>query len=130
MSKSLTIIRWTPRILCILAVLFVSLFAFDSFDPRLTFAQQLGGFFIHLIPSFVLLILLLIAWRWELAGGILLATLALGFAVPIFFGNYRNNHSVWISLGIIMAINLPFILAGALFIISHFVRKKHASATP
>lgn len=124
MTKSMIIFRWTPRILCILAILFVSLFALDSFDPKLTTGQQIGGFLIHLIPSFILLAFLLIAWRWELAGGILLASVGLGLAVPIFLGNYHNNTSVWTSLGIILSINFPFILAGILFILSHFVHKK------
>jgi len=58
------ILFWLPRILCIIAILFISLFALDAFQPDLTIWQQLEAFLMHLIPSFILLILLLIAWKW------------------------------------------------------------------
>ncbi|MCJ7467949.1 MAG: hypothetical protein MUO53_14805 [Maribacter sp.] len=71
MKTGKTVLYWLPRILGILAILFISLFAMDSFGPRLTFWQQLGGFLMHLIPSFLLLALLLVAWKWEYLGGVL-----------------------------------------------------------
>ena len=117
------LVRWTPRVLCILAILFVSLFALDSFDPKLTIGEQILGFLIHLIPSFLLAIFLAVAWKWELIGGIILAALALGLAPSIYLGNYNNNHSVWMSLGVILMINLPFVIAGGLFILSHFLHR-------
>ncbi len=61
---------WTPRILSILFVLFVSLFAFDVFDNGGGFFQIVIALFIHLIPSFILLIVLIISWKYELVGGI------------------------------------------------------------
>lgn len=69
MKTSLKIIHWDPRILCILAILFVSMFALDSFDPRYTLLQQLQAFAIHLIPTYFLIIFLVVAWKWELTGG-------------------------------------------------------------
>ena len=66
MKTSIRVFHWLPRIICILAILFVSLFAADAFAPGLTIWQQLGAFFIHLIPSFILLSLLIVAWKWEL----------------------------------------------------------------
>lgn len=125
MNTTVKIVHWVPRILCILAILFVSIFALDSFDPRLTLGQQLAGFAIHLIPSYVLIGFLIVAWRWELAGGILLMAVALGFTPFIFTHNYAMNHSVWISLSVILAINLPFVITGGLFIFSHYLKKKN-----
>ncbi len=124
MKTSHKILYWIPRILCILAILFVSLFALDAFEPGLTFWQQIGGFLIHLIPSFVLLILLIVSWKWELVGGIIFTILGAGFTPFIFIHNYQMNNSVWMSVGIIMAITFPFILAGVLFILSHALKKK------
>jgi hypothetical protein len=125
MQKALRIIQWTPRILCILAILFVSMFALDSFDSRLTLWQQISGFLIHLIPTYILIIFLVVAWKWELIGGIILAILGLGFSPLVFTMNYHMNHSVAMSLGVIALITLPFVLIGALFILSHFVKKRH-----
>jgi hypothetical protein len=118
------VVHWTPRILCILAILFISMFAMDSFDPKLTIWQQIGGFLIHLIPTYVLIFLLFIAWRWELAGGIIFMAMGFGFSPFIYTMNYHMNHSVFMSLGIILMINFPFILTGGLFILSHFMKKK------
>ena len=124
------IIHWFPRILCILAILFVSLFALDSFDPNLSAARQWLGFFMHLVPSFILIILLIIAWKWELIGGSILAIVGLGLTPFIFMVNYHNNHSFWLSLGIIAGITLPFVITGGLFILSHYVKRKRESKTP
>lgn len=122
------IIHWAPRILCILAILFISMFALDSFAPGLTFRQQILGFLIHLIPSYILIIFLIVAWKWELIGGMIFMILGLGFMPFIYTMNYHMNHSVWISLSIILLINFPFVVVGGLFILSHFLKKKQAQS--
>jgi len=124
MKTSIKILHWTPRIICILAILFISMFAADSFAPELTFWQQIGGFMMHLIPSFILITLLIVAWKWEYIGGIIFIVIALGLSPFVFMLNYNMNHSVGMSLGIIMVITFPFLVVGVLFIISHFMKKK------
>ena len=126
MTKSLAILHWTPRILCILAIAFISIFAFDAFEPGLTIWQQLAAFAMHLVPSFILLMLLVVAWRWELVGGIVFMLLGLGLSPFIYTHNYAMNHSVSMSLGIIMMITFPFFLVGLLFVTSYLVKKKQA----
>ncbi len=106
MSKIIKIVHWLPRIFCILAILFISLFALDSFDPKLTFWQQIQGFFMHLIPSFILIIILIYAWKKELIGGILFTIIGLALSPFVYKMNYNMNHSVSMSLGIIASINL------------------------
>ena len=128
MKTSIKLFHWLPRILCILAILFISLFAADSFAPDLTLWQQLGAFFIHLIPSFILLAFLIIAWKWELIGGIIFMVIGLAFSPFIFMHNYNMNHSVGMSLGIIMLITIPFVVVGILFLISHNMKKKNLPA--
>ena len=71
MKVSIKLIHWLPRIICILAILFISMFALDAFNPEKTIWQQIGDFLIHLIPSFVLIIILIIAWKREFIGGII-----------------------------------------------------------
>ncbi|HNY01626.1 MAG TPA: hypothetical protein PKG48_03510 [Bacteroidales bacterium] len=124
MNTYMKIIHWAPRILCILAILFVSMFALDSFDPRYTLIEQLQALFFHLIPTYILILILLVAWKWELIGGTILAMLGLGFMPTLYFHNYAMNHSVWMSLSVILMINFPFVLTGAMFIISHYLKKK------
>ena len=128
MKTSIRLFHWLPRIFCILAILFISLFAADAFAPGLTIWQQLGNFLMHLIPSFILLFLLIVAWKWELIGGIIFTIIGLGLSPFIFIHNYNMNHSVGMSFGIILAITFPFVVVGILFIISHFMKKKNHSA--
>lgn len=116
--------HWLPRVLCIMAILFISMFALDSFTPGLTIWEQIAGFLIHLIPSFVLLTALLVAWKWEKIGGIVLMALGLGLSPFVFTMNLNRTGSIWVSLGIVMVINIPFVMVGALFILSSYLRKK------
>ena len=125
MKTSLKILHWSPRILCIMAILFVSLFALDSFDPRLSLLQQIGEFLIHLIPSFVLLACLIVAWKWELIGGIILASIGIGFSPFVYQLNYHRIHDVGACLVILLVITFPFIVVGVLFIMSHIMKKKN-----
>lgn len=129
MEKSIRIFHWLPRIICILAILFVSLFAADAFSPGLTIWQQLGAFFIHLIPSFILLAFLIVAWKWEYIGGIIFTIIGLVLSPIVFLHNYNMNHSVGLSLGIILAITFPFIIVSILFILSCFMKKKNLLKT-
>ena len=126
MKTSIRVFHWIPRILCILAILFISIFAFDSFAPGLTIWQQLGAFSIHLIPSIILLGLLIISWKWEYIGGVVFAVIGLGFSPFIFIHNYNMNHSIWMSLVSILFITFPFIVVGILFIVSHWQKRKFA----
>ncbi len=51
MKTIVKILYWAPRILCIMAILFISMFALDSFEPGLNIWQQIGAFLIPLIPT-------------------------------------------------------------------------------
>ena len=120
------IFHWLPRIFCIVAILFISMFALDAFDSRLPITKQITDFLMHLIPTYILILILFIAWKWEMIGGIIFILIGAGFMPFIFSINYNRNHfSVAQSLGIIAMINLPFILVGALFIYSHFLKRKN-----
>ncbi len=127
MNSSIKLIHWLPRIITILAICFIGMFATDAFNSNESLAVQLNHFFTHLIPCFILLGILLLAWKKELWGGIVLATLGLGFIPFIFQHNYAMNHSIGISLSIILVINGPFILSGSLFILSYFTKKKNST---
>jgi len=115
--------HWLPRILCILAILFVSLFALDAFEPGNPPGKQMLDFVIHLIPSLILIVFLIVAWKWELAGGIIFILLGVGFSPFIFLLNYHRNHSIGMSLGIIAVITIPFIIIGLLFLLSRKMKK-------
>jgi hypothetical protein len=91
-------IIWIPRILIILYILFISLFALDT---------EFGlGFFMHLIPSFILIAILIFTWEKQKIAGILFGV----FGILTIF--YYGTYSDW---RIFSMISLPPILAGILF---------------
>ena len=122
-SSLAAMIRYLPRILCILAILFVSMFALDAFSPGISFWRQIARFLMHMIPSFVLIIVLIIAWKHELTGGILLALIGLAASPFVYSINYNRLHSVWKSVQVIALITVPFIIIGALFIVSYYLHR-------
>lgn len=103
---------WMPRILAILYVLFLSVFALDVFGEYETWWETSVALFMHLIPSFVLVGLIFVAWRWKWVGGALL--LILGIVFTIFFKTYRD-------LIVFLLISGPLFLIGVLFLVG---RKK------
>jgi len=124
MEKIKDVFFWIPRILCIIAILFVSMFSLDAFSPELPVEQQIGTFLIHLIPSMVLLIMLLVAWKWELAGGLLFMISSLIISPLLFLRNYDMNQSVAKSLVVILLITIPFLVVGILFIVGYYRNKR------
>ncbi len=127
MKPSNRFVWWAPRILCILAIAFVSLFAFDAFSPEKNFWQNLAGLLIHLIPSLILTAMLIVAWKWELVGGILIAVTGLALIPVIFNINNRPGNTTGQTLGIALMVTLPFIVTGILFIVSHYVGLRHSA---
>ncbi|OFX87784.1 MAG: hypothetical protein A2W99_15825 [Bacteroidetes bacterium GWF2_33_16] len=127
MKTSIKALHWTPRIICILAILLLSLFAADSFAPGLTIWQQLGAFLIHLIPSFILLAFLIVAWKWEFIGGIIFTVIGVVMSPVLFWFNYNKNHSILWSSIIILIITIPFVIVGVLFILSYNKKKKFSA---
>ena len=91
------VLYWTPRILSILFIAFISIFALDVFGKP----QWFLALVIHLIPSFILIALTIIAWRHELLGGF--AFIAIGLLLLLSF---RFE---------LMIISIPAIIIGLLF---------------
>lgn len=56
---------WAPRVLLIALTAFLSLFAMDVFDQHLDFRQTAQALTTHLMLSFVLIVALILGWRWE-----------------------------------------------------------------
>ena len=125
MKTPIMFYRWLPRMIAILAIAFISLFAGDAFDANQSIWQKITDFYIHLVPSFLLLVLLWIAWTRTLTGGILFTAVGVITLPFIFIHNYQVNHfSVAQCTGIVLIINFPFIVVGILFIVSYFKVKK------
>jgi hypothetical protein len=100
---------WTPRILCILFAVFLSLFALDVFDEHLGFWKTLLALAIHLVPTWIVLGVLALTWRREWVGAILFNLLALWYLVTAW-GRFH-----WSAYALISG---PLCVVGILFLLN------------
>ena len=112
MSKK--IFYWLPRVLSIGFVLFLSLFALDVFSDYQGWDAALP-LLMHLLPSLVLLGLIAIAWKYDLAGTIIFFT----FAGVYIWTAGLDRHWSWYA-----AISGPAVLVGILFFLSWLQKNK------
>ncbi len=104
-KRSRGVLHWAPRVLGLLFPLFVALFALDVFGQGQGFWRTALALLMHLVPSFALAAVLLIAWRWRLAGVLLYALAGAAF-IAMFHGRWRGDL-------------LPYLLiAGPMFLIA------------
>jgi hypothetical protein len=111
---------WIARVLMAAFILFLTMFSFDVFSMEGTLLEKLGGFLMHSIPSFVLVVVLLVSWRSPLLSGLLALAFAAAFALR------------WWLQGVtrFAILVLPLVVVGVLFVASHFVSRKLASHRP
>ncbi|HPI67030.1 MAG TPA: hypothetical protein PKZ16_00560 [bacterium] len=115
-------VYWTPRILSILFILFLSLFSLDVFDMDLNFWQTIVAFLIHNIPVFILLIILTISWRCEIIGGVTFIIAGLLYLVPILITMIKNGFE-WYYIAWITQISGVAFFIGIMFLICWYKRK-------
>jgi hypothetical protein len=88
------LLYWAPRILGLLFVGFLALFILEDLW--------------HVIPAAIMLLVVLIAWKHEIAGAVLFAAAGLWYAVEV------RAHPSWV-----LTIAGPLFLIAALFVVSH-----------
>ena len=102
------LLYWAPRILCILFALFISLFALDVFDGRQGFWTTILALLIHLIPTFIIVIVLVLSWSKEWVGGILFIVLAALYVA------WAWSKFSWVTYLLVAG---PLVVIGTLFLI-------------
>jgi hypothetical protein len=107
------VLFWTPRVLGILFAIFVSVFALDVFGEGYGLGQTIGALLLHLVPTYIVVIALVIAWRWEWVGAVLFSALAV-FYVVWTWGRF--------PLVTYLAMSGPLILIGVLFLFNWIYR--------
>ena len=103
------IIRWAPRVASIMIIFFLTLFSLDVFDGSASWLEMLGGFIMHSLPSIVLILLLIFAWKRPLVG--FWAFLIFGVLFGLRF--VRDIYSITNMLFFVF----PFLLISGLFYI-------------
>jgi uncharacterized membrane protein len=113
MTQSLQrVLYWAPRVLSIAFILFLSLFALDVFDEGRGFWPALAALAIHLVPSFVLVLVLLAAWKREWIGAVLFAA-AGGLYI---YHTLQLRLSATVKWSWCLAIAAPALVIAALFL--------------
>ncbi len=146
-SSLASTIRWVARILCILAIVFIGMWSVEAVEGKVGLGRQILGFLMAppFLLSVVLIVILIIAWKRELVGGILIALIGLATAAYVCISTYdRSLHMASqgfrigspgrssMALNFFVMISLPLIIPGVLFIISDFLHrpKKLTAQTP
>lgn len=111
---------WTPRILSIIFICFLFLMSFDVFDSGLSFWQTLLAFFMHSLPALILLLVLIISWKYEIVGGIIFILAGLAYIAML-----ARNKFEWYMLAWAIQISGIAFLIGILFLIGWFKKNRH-----
>ncbi|HOW28228.1 MAG TPA: hypothetical protein PK876_06980 [Elusimicrobiota bacterium] len=103
--------HWAPRILSLLFVAFLSLFAFD------TVGEHAGGsaLLMHLLIPLSLLVIVLLVWKWDWAGALVFFFVALSYVGMVGL----NRPWSWY-----LTISGPAVLISALFLTNHYTKRR------
>ena len=114
------LLYWIPRVLGIAFAVFLSIFALDVFSMDVPLWRQLLGFAIHLIPTYLIVILLVFAWKWEWVG-------AVGFIALALVYDYLMITRTPLPLAAILITSGPAFLIGLLFFADWMVGRRQRS---
>lgn len=94
------------------AAVWPAIFALDVFLPDTRAIDQFIGLAIHLLPNVILLLLVLLAWRQAVLGGLALLLVSLAPFVLL-------SNPVWVNA----LLGGPVFLSGSLFLLSAWQKK-------
>lgn len=114
-------VYWAPRILSILFILFLALMSLDVFEGNNSFWETVLELLLHNIPTFILLVVLLISWKYEIVGGIAFIMAGLAHLVSSVV---RVDADPWyVSFLTSLIIDVPAFFIGILFLVGWFKNK-------
>jgi hypothetical protein len=114
-SKLGGLYHWAARIQGLTIALIVGAFALNVFDEGYSFWEIWVRFLVYLLPTFALLVVLIIAWRNEITGAALYTALWIILLITL------GGHGGWWNIGMLFS---PLLLTGVLFLASRLARDK------
>jgi hypothetical protein len=105
------LLYWTPRVLCIAFAAFISIFAVDVFQTGVPAWQVALALLMHLLPTFLVLLVLALSWRHEWVGG------ALFIALGLLYLLWARNRPFF-GWEVVLLIPAPLFLIGVLFLLN------------
>jgi hypothetical protein len=121
-------IYWTPRIFSILFILFLALFSLDVISPKLSTQQIFIGLLMHNIPVFILSIVLLVSWKYEIVGAIVFILAGVLYVATMIRNMFLYQFEGYM-LSYCIIIAGPAFLIGFLFIINWFRKGNHKDSS-
>jgi len=118
-------VYWTPRILSLAFLLFLTVFSLDVFDSKLGFWGTILGLFMHNIPVFILAIILWISWKREIVGGIAFILAGIAYIISLLM---RSSFQ-WYMISWSLIIAGPAFFIGILFLIG-WNKKRELNSRP
>ena len=122
-KKPNKLIYWLPRVLAILMIGFLALFSLDIFDGNYGFWGTIVGLLMHNIPVFVLIGVLIVAWKYEWVGGIAFFLAGILY-IALVLNTAMKSGFEWHYLAWAVQIAGPLFLIGALFFMNWFKKNK------
>jgi hypothetical protein len=111
---------WAPRILALFMIALLSLFALDALEEGGGLIHVAAVLVMHLLPSIILIVALMLAWRRPWLGALLFGGAALGYAAWT-----GRDHLDWIAV-----ISGPLLLTAALFLLSWIIGLRKQTRAP
>ncbi len=108
LKPGLQLLYWSPRVIGIIFSAFIMLFSLDVFQESKGFWETALAFLMHNIPVFVMVIILIVTWRWEWFGGILFSLLGFIY-IGMAWGRFPFGTCAIIS-GLLFLIGGLFLL--------------------
>ncbi len=112
------ILYWTPRVLSILFICFLALFSLDVFEPGMSAGEIMLGLLIHNIPSIIMVVLLVIAWKKEIVGAVGYFGAGLLYIGIVIFNIVNSGLQWYLSISWSLIIAGPLFIIGILFLIN------------
>lgn len=123
-TKEGRFVYWAPRILAILFVLFLAMFSLDVIEPGRSVGEIVVGMLMHNIPVFILIALLIIAWKYELVGVITFGAAGLLYMTLTVSEAIRSEVPWYVGVSWGLTLGGPALLVGILFLVSWSWQRK------
>jgi hypothetical protein len=109
------LLYWAPRALCLMFALFISMFALDVFGEGGGLWQTLFALTMHLITTFLLLVIPWVSWHREWIAGVLFPVLGVLYIAWAWNKPFGRWSTFLLMAG-------PPVLTGALFLLNWYYR--------
>ncbi len=120
----MSILSRVPVLISIFTIILISIFALESINSKHDIWIQVMHFFIHMIPSFILVVVLIFALKKEMTAGIIFLVIGGAASARLFLNNYYVAQSLYEKFIPPVVLALPFVIAGSVLVFNYFRKKK------